>query len=107
MNFSKKNHEHESKNRSVVSKTKSLLFFTFLMGVVFSCSKSIDYSPEYIEQTSGRYLYNQDEVIDAYYENGKLFLKWRGAEKIKTVALDEDIFFVAVKYKKLHFVQHP
>ncbi len=107
MNSSKKNHEFESKNRSVVSKTKSLLFFTFLISIVFSCSKNIDYSPEFIEQTSGRYLYNQDEVIDAYYEKGKLFLKWRGAEKIKVLILDKNTFFVADMYKKLRFVQHP
>ena len=107
MNFSKKNHELDNINRNSVSKTKSLLFFIFLIVVVFSCSKNIDYSSEYIEQTSGRYLYNQDEVIDVYYDNGKLFLKWRGAEKIKPVILDKNIFFVVDMYKKLHFVQHP
>lgn len=107
MNFSKKDHELESKNRSVVSKTKSLLFFLFLIVVVFSCSKNIDYSSEYMQQTSGRYLYSQDEVIDVYYDNKKLFLKWRGAEKIKPVILDKNIFFVVDMYKKLHFVQHP
>ena len=107
MNFSKKYHELDSNNRNSVSKTKLLLFFLFLIVVVFSCSKNIDYSSEYIKQTSGRYLYNQDEVIDVYYDNGKLFLKWRGAEKIKPVILDENIFFVVDMYKKLHFVQHP
>lgn len=106
MNFSKKNHELDNINRNSVSKTKSLLFFIFLIVVVFSCSKNIDYSSEYMEQTSGRYLYNQDEVIDVYYDNGKLFLKWRGAEKIKPVILDKNIFFIVDMYKKLHFVQH-
>ncbi|MBN4047080.1 tetratricopeptide repeat protein [bacterium AH-315-P13] len=83
------------------------MFLLFLIGVALSCSKNIDYSSEYMEQTSGRYLYTQDEVIDVFYDEGKLFLKWRGAEKIKTVILDENIFFVADMYKKLHFVQHP
>jgi len=107
MNFSKKNHELDSNDRNSVSKTKSLLLFLFLLVVVYSCSKNIDYSAEYIEQTSGRYLYTQDEVLEVYYDKSKLFLKWRGAEKIKTVILDENIFFVADMYKKLHFVQHP
>jgi len=88
-------------------KPKSLLFFLFLIVVVFSCSKNIDYSSEYMEQTSGRYLYNQDDVIDIYYVNKKLFLKWRGAEKIEPVILDKNIFFVIEMYKKFHFVQHP
>jgi tetratricopeptide (TPR) repeat protein len=60
-----------------------------------------------MEQTSGRYLYNQDDVIDIYYVNKKLFLKWRGAEKIEPVILDKNIFFVIEMYKKFHFVQHP
>ncbi len=107
MNFSKKTHELDSNNRNSVSKTKSLLFFLFLIVVVYSCSKNIDYSSEYIEQTSGRYLYNQDDVLDIYYVNKKLFLKWRGAEKIEPVILDKNIFFVIEMYKKLHFVQHP
>jgi len=107
MNFSKKNHELDSNDKNSASKTKSLLLFLFLLVVVYSCSKNIDYSAEYIEQTSGRYLYSQDEVLEVYYDKGKLFLKWRGAEKIKTVTLDENIFFVADMYKKLHFVQHP
>ena len=105
MNFSKKNHEFDSNNRSSVSKTKSLFFILFL--IVFSCSKNIDYSSEYMEQTSGRYLYNQDDVIDVYYDNGKLFLKWRGAEKIKPVILDKETFILVEINQKFHFVQHP
>jgi tetratricopeptide (TPR) repeat protein len=107
MNFSKKNHQLKSKNRSAVSKTKFSLIYLFLIVVVFSCSKNIDYSSEFMQQTSGRYLYNQDEVIDVYYNNKKLFLKWKGAEKIKPVIIDENTFFVVDMYKKLHFVQHP
>jgi tetratricopeptide (TPR) repeat protein len=88
-------------------KTKPLLFFLFLIVVVFSCSKNVDYSSEYMQQTSGRYLYTQEEVIDVYYDNKMLFLKWKGAEKIKPVIIDENVFFVVDMYKKFHFVQHP
>ena len=107
MNFLKKRHELDSKNWYTVSKTKSLLLFLILIVGIFSCSKNINNSSEFIEQTSGRYLYSQDEVIDVYYVKERLFLKWRGAEKIKTVTLDNNIFFVADMYMKLHFVQHP
>jgi len=107
MNFSRKNHELDSNNRNFVSKTKALLFSLVLLVIVTSCSKNIDYSPEYMAQTSGRYLYNQDDVIEVFYENKKLFLKWRGAEKIKPVIIDENTFFIVDMYKKLHFVQHP
>lgn len=87
--------------------TKSLLVFLFLIVVVFSCSKNIDYSSEYMQQTSGRYLYTQEEVIDVYYDNKKLFLKWKGAEKIEPVIIDENVFFIVDMYKKFHFVEHP
>jgi tetratricopeptide (TPR) repeat protein len=107
MDFSKKNHELESKNRSIVSNSKSLLSFLILTVVIFSCSKNIDYSSEYMQQTSGRYLYTQEEVIDVYYDNNKLFLKWKGAEKIKPVIIDKNVFFIVDMYKKFHFVQHP
>jgi tetratricopeptide (TPR) repeat protein len=86
---------------------KTTLFSLFFIVILSSCSKSIDYTAEHIEQTSGRYLYNQDEVIDVYYKNNTLFLKWKGAEKIEPVITGDNIFFVADMYTKLHFVQHP
>jgi len=86
-------------------KTRLLLFS--LMLIVLSCSKKITYSPEFIEQTSGKYLYNQDDVIEVFYENNKLFLKWRGADKIEPVIIDENTFFIVDLYKKLRFVKHP
>ncbi|MDU8885440.1 tetratricopeptide repeat protein [Yeosuana sp. MJ-SS3] len=83
------------------------LFILFLFILISSCSKTVNYSPEHIKNTSGRYLYNQEEVIDVYYEDNELFLKWKGAEKIKPVIMNENVFFVADMYAKLHFVQHP
>ncbi|MEZ4856598.1 MAG: tetratricopeptide repeat protein [Gelidibacter sp.] len=88
--------------------SSQLLVFSLLSSLlVFSCSKGIHYSAEHIAQTSGRYLYNQDEIIDVYYDDNTLFLKWKGADKIKPVALDANTFFVADMYKKLRFVQNP
>jgi len=81
------------------------IIFCFL--IIVSCSKSVDYSSDHIEQTSGRYLFAPDEVLEVYYENKNLFLKWRGSEKIRPVILDQNTFFVADMYKKLRFVKHP
>ena len=75
--------------------------------ILFSCAKRIEYTPEIIEQTSGRYLLTPDEVIEVFYDNNELFLKWRGAERLKPVVLDNNSFFVPDMYKKFHFVQHP
>ena len=88
-------------------KFKVLIIIFILSYVVSSCSNKIQYSSEIIEQTSGKYLYNPDEIIEVYYNNNKLFVKWRGAEKIEPVALDEKTFFIPDMYKKLRFVEHP
>lgn len=60
-----------------------------------------------MEETSGKYLYNQDDVIQVFYENENLFLKWRGADKIEPVIIDENTFFIVDLYQKLRFVKHP
>ena len=88
-------------------KSKVLLNSLFLLLFIISCAKQTEYSPEYIEETSGRYLFSQDEVVEIFYNDNELFLKWKGAEKIKPVILDEETFFVPDMYKKFHFVQHP
>ncbi|NCO64788.1 MAG: tetratricopeptide repeat protein [Flavobacteriales bacterium] len=88
-------------------KTKAVVLSLFFIMIVSSCSKHFDYSPEFMEQTSGRYLFNQDAVIDVFYDNNKLFLKWKGVDKIEPIALDKNTFFVADMYKKFQFVQHP
>jgi tetratricopeptide (TPR) repeat protein len=86
-------------------KIKVMHFSTVLFLIILSCSKQIDYSAEHINQTSGRYLYNFDEVIDVYYEDNTLFLKWKGNDALKPVVLDENTFFIPDMYKKLRFVQ--
>ena len=88
-------------------KASLLLKGVFIFLIITGCSSNVEFSQEHIEQTSGRYLYNLNEVIDVYYEDNKLYLKWKGAEKIKPVVLDENTFFVADMYQKLRFVKHP
>ncbi len=64
-------------------KTKFIQLLLVLAIIVSSCSKSIEYTQAFKDQTSGKYLFNQDDVIEVFYENNNLFLKWRGASKIK------------------------
>lgn len=86
--------------------TRVIFSIVFLL-ILISCSKNIEYSQDIISSTTGRYLYTPDEVIDVYYEDNKLLLKWRGNDKLKPVALDETTFFIPDMYKKLRFVQNP
>ena len=107
MNFSNKNQLLKNYQICILTRIKALIIIILSIGLVTSCSKTVNYTPEQIAQTSGRYLYNQDEVIDVYYDANTLYLKWKGAQKIEPVALDAHTFFVADMYKKLRFVQHP
>jgi len=106
MSFSNKNQKLQS-NDNDISISKTLLLIICIILFASSCSKNIDYTKEYMEQTSGRYLYNQENVIDVFYENKKLFLNWGELKVIEPVILDDKTFFIADIYKKLHFVQHP
>jgi len=88
-------------------KTNGIYILFCILFIIVSCSKNIDYSPEHIEETSGRYLYNLNEIIEVYYQDNDLFVKWKGADKISPVILDENTFFIADMYQKLRFVEHP
>ncbi|MGV6831502.1 MAG: tetratricopeptide repeat protein, partial [bacterium] len=69
-----------------------------------NCSGNVEFSSEFQEKTTGKYLFDYDEVIEVFYENNQLFLKWRGAEKIQPVVLKDSSFFIADMYQKLKFV---
>jgi tetratricopeptide (TPR) repeat protein len=105
MNFSVKDQKFNYQPDRVVGKSKAIFILWLLMIIVTSCSKKVTFTSEHIAQTSGRYLLNQDEVLDVYYEQNNLFLKWRGAERMEPVVLDDNTFFVVDMYKKLRFVQ--
>ncbi len=107
MSFFTKNYELQYKTKSIMSISKAVLFALCTLVFVSSCSKSIDYTAEYMERTSGRYLYNQEDVIDVFYENKKLFLNLGEHKVIEPVILDNKTFFIPDLFEKLHFVQHP
>jgi len=87
-------------------KSKSLIIVLLLATILYNCSGSVTFSDDFKKETSGRYLYNQDDVIEVYYENNTLKLKWRDGI-ITPVVIDTNEFFVADMYTKLHFVMHP
>lgn len=93
--------------KSVFFHTPLILLSLICLSVVLNCTNSVNYTPEHIAQTSGRYLYTQDELLEIHYDQNKLYLKWRGADNLEPVILDENTFFVPDMYKKLRFVQHP
>ena len=87
-------------------KSKTIILVLVLASLFVSCSNSVEYSEAFKKETSGKYLYNSDELILVYYEGNQLRLNWKGGE-IEPVTLEENEFFVPDMYKKFRFVQHP
>ncbi len=85
---------------------KHFLIVIIIVSFSASCSKGVTFTPEHIVKTSGRYLYNQETVIDVYYDQNDLYINWK-AGRMKPVVLDANTFFVPDMYQKLRFVEHP
>jgi tetratricopeptide (TPR) repeat protein len=81
----------------------------FLLLSIFlytSCSKPANNSV-FIEQNTGRFLYNSDEVVEVYFEEGILLLNWRGAERIKPMKIDDTTFYIKEMNEKIQFLTNP
>ena len=84
----------------------SNLLLTLLTLFIIGCSKpSID--AKLLDQYSGRYLFNANEIIEVYNNEGNLLLKWRGAEKIKPLIIDDQIFYIKEMNEKIQFNKNP
>jgi TolA-binding protein len=72
----------------------------------YGCANNAN-DPEFIKKTSGRYLYNSDEVIHIYFEENEMFIEWRGAKKIKPLKVNDSTFFVKEMNEKILFLTNP
>ena len=74
--------------------------------LILSCQKKAN-NPEFIKKTEGRYLFNSDEVIEVFFKNNDLFIKWRGADQIQPLKINDTTFFVKEMNEKIQFVTNP
>lgn len=81
------------------------LFSIILLLLVISCGGNSN-NEAFIEKTTGRYLYNADELIEVYFDNQVLFLNWRGAEAIEPLKVNDDTFFVKEMNEKIQFLNN-
>jgi len=86
-------------------KLKSILSLIIVL-LIFSCNSSKN-SESFIKKTTGRYLYNSDELIEVYFKENVLHLKWRGATEIKPLKVSNDTFFVKEMNEKIQFLTNP
>lgn len=83
---------------------KIILFFVLIL--IYSCSNNVN-DPEFIKNTTGRYLYNSDEVIRVYFIENELYVEWRGAKDIQPLKVDNNTFFVKEMNEKIQFLTNP
>lgn len=75
-----------------------LLFLT-------SCGNNLN-SNDFIQKVTGRYLYNSDEIVEVYFLDSKLYLKWRGASNIEPLKIGDSTFFVKEMNEKISFIMN-
>lgn len=78
----------------------------FVLTFLISCGNKTD-DIEFANKVSGRYLFNPDEIIEVFHEDGMIYFKWRGAKKIRPLKISKDVFFIKEMNEKIQFRVNP
>jgi tetratricopeptide (TPR) repeat protein len=81
--------------------------FSLLIILIFASCTSQKNSEEFINTTSGRYLFNANEVIEIYFKEQILHAKWRGNENIELLKVNDSSFYMKELNEKMLFVSKP
>ncbi|CAL2110677.1 TPR_REGION domain-containing protein [Tenacibaculum sp. 190130A14a] len=82
-----------------------LYIFSLLSVLLFASCSSKKNSDDFINQVSGRYYFNADEVIEVHFENKELLLKWRN-QNLTPLKVNDTSFYVRELNEKLLFDIH-
>ena len=85
---------------------KKPLSLIFLLVLFASCTSQKN-SEEFISTTQGRYLFNDNEVIEIYFKEQKLYAKWRGRTDIELLKVNDSAFYMKELNEKILFVSRP
>lgn len=83
------------------------LLYTFTSILLFACCTSQKNSEEFINTTSGRYLFNENEVIEIYFKEAVLHAKWRGNDDIELLKVTDSSFYMKELNEKMIFISKP
>ena len=64
-------------------------------------------SDDFIKETTGRYLFNVNEVLEVYFKEKVLYVKWRGNERISPLKVNDSSFYMKELNEKIVFVSLP
>jgi tetratricopeptide (TPR) repeat protein len=60
-----------------------------------------------MNKTSGRYLFNANEVLEIYYEDAEMHAKWRGNDDLELLKVNDSTFYMKALNEKMIFVSQP
>lgn len=80
-----------------------LFVFSFLL---FNCGTPKN-SDAFISTTEGRYLFNANEVLEVYFKDKEMFVKWRGRDDIQPLKINDSSFYMKELNEKLLFTDQP
>lgn len=85
---------------------KNLTYVLSFLLLFTSCTSQKN-SEEFINTTSGRYLFNANEVIEIYFEDAVMHAKWRGNDNIELLKINDSAFYMKELNEKMLFVSKP
>tara|TARA_B100000787_G_scaffold116951_1_gene87362 strand:- start:964 stop:1632 length:669 start_codon:yes stop_codon:yes gene_type:complete len=78
----------------------------FLLVILASCTSKKN-TEDFINASSGRYLFNENEVLEIFFKEQILYAKWRGNEHIKLLKVNDSSFYMKELNEKIVFVKQP
>lgn len=81
---------------------KAKLFFSLLCAILLINCTSKKNDQDFINNASGRYFFNADEVIEVLFKNQELYLNWRNSD-LKPLKVNDSVFYAKELNEKLIF----
>jgi tetratricopeptide (TPR) repeat protein len=85
---------------------KNYIVLSFLLLCCLSCTSSKN-ADTFITASTGRYLFNANEVLEVYFKEKVLFIKWRGKEDIQPLKVNDSAFYMKELNEKILFISSP
>ena len=85
---------------------KNYVLLCFLLLYCLSCSSSKN-EDTFISNSTGRYLFNANEVLEVYFKEKVLLVKWRGKEGIQPLKVNDSVFYMKELNEKIIFISTP
>lgn len=84
---------------------KKLSYLLLSLSILVSCTSQKN-TEEFMNATSGRYLFNANEVLEIYFEDAIMHAKWRGTDA-ELLKVNDSSFYMKELNEKMLFVSQP